>query len=87
MSKLFFFPPFFLDIYSSVVNQSPVVDKLFLKLQDTLEKEITYQEELLEVLGMMDTLFATMTSKITTRETNPTSISEEKNSMAVKSLS
>lgn len=78
-----------IDIYSSVVNQSPVVDKLFLKLQDTLEKEITYQEELLEVLGMMDTLFATMTSKITTvsRETNPTSISEEKNSMAVKSLS
>ncbi|XP_040197380.1 U3 small nucleolar RNA-associated protein 15 homolog [Rana temporaria] len=52
-----------IDIYSSVINQSSVIDKLFLRLQDTLEKEINYQEELLEVLGMMDTLFATMTSK------------------------
>ncbi|XP_044131986.1 U3 small nucleolar RNA-associated protein 15 homolog [Bufo gargarizans] len=77
-----------IDIYSSVTNQSSVVDKLFLRLQDTLEKEISYQEELLEVLGMMDTLFATMASKKTTvsRETGP-SIPEEKNLMAVKSSS
>ncbi|XP_068104481.1 U3 small nucleolar RNA-associated protein 15 homolog [Hyperolius riggenbachi] len=52
-----------IDIYSPVIKQSSVVDKLFLRLQDTLEKEVGYQEELLEVLGMMDTLFATMASK------------------------
>ncbi|XP_069606606.1 U3 small nucleolar RNA-associated protein 15 homolog [Ranitomeya imitator] len=75
-----------IDIYSSIINQSSVVDKLFLKLQDTLEKEVNYQEELLEVLGMMDTLFATMASKITTisTETKPRSISDEKNLIAVK---
>ncbi|XP_056395846.1 U3 small nucleolar RNA-associated protein 15 homolog [Hyla sarda] len=76
-----------IDIYASVINQSPVVDKLFLRLQDTLEKEISYQEELLEVLGMMDTLFATMASKknSVSRETKPTSIPEEKNLTALKS--
>lgn len=51
------------DIYSCVLTQSPIINKLFLRLQDTIEKEINYQEELLEVLGMMDTLFATMHSK------------------------
>ncbi|XP_072437755.1 U3 small nucleolar RNA-associated protein 15 homolog isoform X1 [Chiloscyllium punctatum] len=51
------------DIYSSVIGESPLVDNQFLKLQDLLEKEIDYQEELLEVLGMMDTIFATMTTK------------------------
>ncbi|KAM3939577.1 U3 small nucleolar RNA-associated protein 15 homolog [Leptodactylus fuscus] len=77
------------DIYSTVINQSPVVDKLFLKLQDVLEKEVNYQEELLEVLGMMDTLFATMARKKTTisKETKPTSIPEDKDSMAVQSSS
>ncbi|KAM4049950.1 U3 small nucleolar RNA-associated protein 15 homolog [Anomaloglossus baeobatrachus] len=77
-----------IDIYSSTINQSSVVDKLFLRLQDTLEKEVSYQEELLEVLGMMDTLFATMASKKTAvpTETKPTSISDEKN-LTVKSSS
>ncbi|XP_060692136.1 U3 small nucleolar RNA-associated protein 15 homolog [Hemiscyllium ocellatum] len=51
------------DIYSSVIGESPLVDNQFLKLQDLIEKEIDYQEELLEVLGMMDTIFATMTTK------------------------
>lgn len=46
-----------------VVGQSAVVDKQFLKLQNIVEKEIDYQEELLEVLGMMDALFATMARK------------------------
>ncbi|NWI01602.1 UTP15 protein, partial [Tichodroma muraria] len=51
------------DIYQPVVGQSAVVDKQFLKLQQAIGKEIDYQEELLEVLGMMDTLFATFTKK------------------------
>lgn len=46
-----------------VIGQSSVIDKQFLKLQNLVEKEIDYQEELLEVLGMMDALFATMTRK------------------------
>uniref|UniRef100_A0A8C9T592 U3 small nucleolar RNA-associated protein 15 homolog n=1 Tax=Scleropages formosus TaxID=113540 RepID=A0A8C9T592_SCLFO len=52
-----------LDIYMKVVGQSAVVDKQILKLQELVEKEIDYQQELMEVLGMMDTLFATMTAK------------------------
>ncbi|KAJ7399004.1 U3 small nucleolar RNA-associated protein 15 like protein [Pitangus sulphuratus] len=51
------------DIYQPVVGQSAIVDKQFLKLQEAIGKEIDYQEELLEVLGMMDTLFATFTEK------------------------
>ncbi|NXC27891.1 UTP15 protein, partial [Campylorhamphus procurvoides] len=51
------------DIYQPVVGQSAIVDKQFLKLQEAIGKEIDYQEDLLEVLGMMDTLFATFTKK------------------------
>ncbi|NWY56358.1 UTP15 protein, partial [Chionis minor] len=51
------------DIYQPVVGQSAIVDRQFLKLQEAIGKEIDYQEELLEVLGMMDTLFATFTQK------------------------
>ncbi|KAM8961750.1 U3 small nucleolar RNA-associated protein 15 homolog [Pelodytes ibericus] len=57
-----------IDIYSPVFGQSPIIDKLFLRLKDLLDNEIDFQEELLEVLGMMDTLFATMTVK---KETSP----------------
>lgn len=46
-----------------MIGQSPVVDKKFLLLQGLVEKEIDYQRELLETLGMMDMLFATMTRK------------------------
>ncbi|NXL67888.1 UTP15 protein, partial [Chordeiles acutipennis] len=56
------------DIYQPVVGQSAIVDRQFLKLQEAIGKEIDYQEELLEVLGMMDTLFATFTKK---RDTYP----------------
>ncbi|KAF7659152.1 hypothetical protein LDENG_00002330 [Lucifuga dentata] len=47
-----------LDIYQSVIGQSAVVDRQLVRLQELLEKEIDYQQELLEVLGMLDTLFA-----------------------------
>lgn len=47
-----------LDIYRSVIGQSPIVDRQVLRLQELLEKEIDYQQELLEVLGMLDTMFA-----------------------------
>ncbi|NXS68826.1 UTP15 protein, partial [Pandion haliaetus] len=51
------------DIYQPVVGQSAIVDRQFLRLKEAIGKEIDYQEELLEVLGMMDTLFATFTEK------------------------
>uniref|UniRef100_A0A8C5VCI4 U3 small nucleolar RNA-associated protein 15 homolog n=1 Tax=Microcebus murinus TaxID=30608 RepID=A0A8C5VCI4_MICMU len=63
-----------IDIYLPVIGQSPVVDKKFLVLQGLVEKEIDYQKELLETLGMMDMLFATM------RRKESTSIKTYKNS-------
>ncbi|XP_053147248.1 U3 small nucleolar RNA-associated protein 15 homolog [Hemicordylus capensis] len=61
-----------IDIYMPVIGQSVVIDKQFVKLQNLVEKEIDYQQELLEVLGMMDALFATMARK------NPTPLNENK---------
>ncbi|KAK2488571.1 hypothetical protein MC885_013591 [Smutsia gigantea] len=62
-----------IDIYLPVVGQSPVVDKKFLLLQGLVEKEIDYQRELLETLGMMDMLFATMMRKESTSALQRTS--------------
>ncbi|KAJ8263113.1 hypothetical protein COCON_G00155700 [Conger conger] len=52
-----------LDIYVQAVGRSALVDKQIVRLQELVEKEIDLQQELLEVLGMLDTLFATMTTK------------------------
>uniref|UniRef100_A0A8C7ZVI1 U3 small nucleolar RNA-associated protein 15 homolog n=1 Tax=Oryzias sinensis TaxID=183150 RepID=A0A8C7ZVI1_9TELE len=53
-----------LDIYQSIIGQSPVVDKQLLHLQSLLERELDYQKDLLEVLGMLDTMFASSLPKI-----------------------
>ncbi|CAL1614903.1 unnamed protein product [Knipowitschia caucasica] len=47
-----------LDIYGSTVGQSPLIDRQLLHLQELLEREINYEQDLLAVLGMLDTLFA-----------------------------
>ncbi|TNN40486.1 U3 small nucleolar RNA-associated protein 15 [Liparis tanakae] len=47
-----------LDVYRQVVGQSPIVDRQLLRLQELLEREVDYQQDLMEVLGMLDTLFA-----------------------------
>ncbi|XP_068166204.1 U3 small nucleolar RNA-associated protein 15 homolog [Antennarius striatus] len=47
-----------LDIYQSIIGRSPVIDRQLLRLQELLEREIDYQQDLLEVLGMLDTMFA-----------------------------
>ncbi|XP_072289471.1 U3 small nucleolar RNA-associated protein 15 homolog [Eucyclogobius newberryi] len=47
-----------LDIYRSVIGQSSVIDGQLMRLQNLLEKEIDYQQDLLEVLGMLDSMFA-----------------------------
>ncbi|RVE67937.1 hypothetical protein OJAV_G00086770 [Oryzias javanicus] len=53
-----------LDIYQPVIGQSSVVDKQLLHLQSLLERELDYQKDLLEVLGMLDTLFASSLPKM-----------------------
>ncbi|XP_033828972.1 U3 small nucleolar RNA-associated protein 15 homolog [Periophthalmus magnuspinnatus] len=47
-----------LDIYRSTIGQSPVIDRQLLRLQDLIEREIDYEQDLLEVLGMLDAIFA-----------------------------
>ncbi|KAG7278291.1 hypothetical protein CRUP_036368 [Coryphaenoides rupestris] len=47
-----------LDIYQSTVGESSLVDRQLLRLQELLDKETEYQQELMEVLGMLDVLFA-----------------------------
>ncbi|XP_056457669.1 U3 small nucleolar RNA-associated protein 15 homolog [Gadus chalcogrammus] len=47
-----------LDIYQSTVGMSSLVDRQLLRLQELLDKETEYQQELMEVLGMLDVLFA-----------------------------
>ncbi|KAG8456478.1 hypothetical protein GDO86_002311 [Hymenochirus boettgeri] len=64
-----------IDIYSHVMDQSPVIYKQFIRLQDVIEKEMNYEEELLKALGMMDTLFATMTMKMEPPQGDPIAIS------------
>lgn len=51
------------DIYRSVIGQSSVVDSQLQRLQDLLEKEVNYQQHLVEVLGMLDALFASSVSR------------------------
>ncbi|XP_046871635.1 U3 small nucleolar RNA-associated protein 15 homolog [Hypomesus transpacificus] len=52
-----------LDIYRSVAGQSSIVDRQICRLSELVEKEVDYQLELLEVLGMLDTLFASSLPK------------------------
>lgn len=63
-----------------MIGQSSVVDKKFIVLQGLVEKEIDYQRELLETLGMMDMLFATMTrnNSAPVSEHVPAELPEEK---------
>uniref|UniRef100_A0A3Q1EKN6 U3 small nucleolar RNA-associated protein 15 homolog n=1 Tax=Acanthochromis polyacanthus TaxID=80966 RepID=A0A3Q1EKN6_9TELE len=53
-----------LDIYRSILGQSPVIDQQLLRMQELLEREIDYQKELVEVLGMLDTMFASSLPKM-----------------------
>ncbi|KAL2093536.1 hypothetical protein ACEWY4_010848 [Coilia grayii] len=47
-----------IDIYQSVVCESAVVERLFQELLDCVSREVDYQRDLMQVLGMLDTLFA-----------------------------
>lgn len=57
-----------IDIYQSVVYKSVLVERLFQELLDCVSREVDYQQDLMQVLGMLDTLFAssTLRSRVTT---------------------
>lgn len=46
-----------------MLGHPAIVGRQFLRLQEAIGKEIDYQEELPEVLGMVDTLLAAFTKK------------------------
>ncbi|XP_057204106.1 U3 small nucleolar RNA-associated protein 15 homolog [Triplophysa rosa] len=52
-----------LDLYQQVIPQSPVVERLLQRLMELLGREAELQQELLQVLGILDTLFASLTPK------------------------
>ena len=45
-----------LDLYSSVLGQSMIIDELFLKLCFKVDQEIAFQKQLMEVLGALEML-------------------------------
>lgn len=50
-----------LDLYHQVIPQSFVVERLLQRLLELLGQEAEVQQQLLQVLGIMDTLFASLT--------------------------
>ncbi|XP_062860577.1 U3 small nucleolar RNA-associated protein 15 homolog [Trichomycterus rosablanca] len=52
-----------IDLYHQVIPQSPVVERLMQRLMELLGREAELQQELLQVLGILDTLFASLTPK------------------------
>ncbi|KAL1257113.1 hypothetical protein QQF64_012658 [Cirrhinus molitorella] len=51
------------DLYKEVIPQSPSVERLLQRLMDVLGGETELQHELLQVLGILDTLFASLTPR------------------------
>lgn len=55
------------DLYKQVIPQSPVVERLLQRLMELLGREAELQQELLQVLGILDTLFASLTPRKETK--------------------
>lgn len=51
------------DLYQQVFHESPVVERLLQRLMEVLGRETELQQELLQVLGILDTLFASLTPR------------------------
>uniref|UniRef100_A0A8B9J8J2 U3 small nucleolar RNA-associated protein 15 homolog n=1 Tax=Astyanax mexicanus TaxID=7994 RepID=A0A8B9J8J2_ASTMX len=49
-----------IDLYHDVAPQSSIVERLFQRLLELLGREAELQQELLQVLGILDTLFASL---------------------------
>ena len=50
-----------LDIYSSTIGQSKIIDKLLIALQKKLSKEIEFQKEIFKLIGSLDSLLTSST--------------------------
>ncbi|OZJ02132.1 hypothetical protein BZG36_04583 [Bifiguratus adelaidae] len=50
-----------LELYASVLGQSPLVDDLITRLQTKVNKEVLFQKDLQQVLGSIEMLFAKST--------------------------
>jgi len=48
-----------IEMYSSVLGQSPLVDSLLSRLRIKVGEELTFQRELISIQGMVDMLMAT----------------------------
>ncbi|KAJ1560783.1 snoRNA-binding rRNA-processing protein [Nowakowskiella sp. JEL0078] len=48
-----------LDMYWDVIGKSTIIDELFSKMRSNVDLELKAQKSLVEVLGMLETLFAT----------------------------
>lgn len=47
-----------LDLYAPTIGLSPVIDKLYLSLQQKVNEEIEFQKQLTSLMGIFETLFA-----------------------------
>lgn len=55
------------DLYLKTIGKSTVIDALFLKLKRRLQEEMKVQHEILQVVGMLDTIFSTQYRKTATK--------------------
>jgi len=47
-----------LDIYGTVIGQSPLIDTLFVRLRKKVDQEVKFQRDLVSVRGALDMLLA-----------------------------
>jgi U3 small nucleolar RNA-associated protein 15 len=47
-----------LDLYSQIIGLSPSIDELFVKLQAKVKEELAFQKQLMSLMGIFETLFA-----------------------------
>ncbi|XP_026870953.2 U3 small nucleolar RNA-associated protein 15 homolog [Electrophorus electricus] len=52
-----------IELYYQVIPQAPIVERLLQRLMEVLGREAELQQELLQVLGVLDTLFASLTPR------------------------
>lgn len=69
------------DVYGDYVNQSSLVDELLVRLKVTIEHEVAYMKELMELMGTMDTIF--VASQIPAANTQPVSLESSASALAV----
>ena len=71
------------DLYAGQVGQSSVLDELLVRLKDTVDHEVNYMKDLMEIMGIMDTILAaSQTVDIEKSSTNGVSFTPSKSVQA-----